>query len=193
MLRSFCIKTNDQNLIDQILNEFENTDLDKFYITSKKFKNYNNVILHYKGEDQLDFYSLIAGVITKIVKKHYETHIVKNLLISNYFYFSQYEMKDILNYCQEFLDASQKEKMLRYNLVFSSCFDYIKENRYLILDGFIKFRLKEYIKNLDEIVDFAVDKYVIDKEYNEFTTLLKMYVDKFLIKIIFLLWKILTS
>ena len=176
VLRSFCIKINNQKIIDQIMFELENTDLEEIYITNRKFKNYKNVIVHYKGKDVLDFYALIAGVITKIIKKYYELLITKSLLISNYFYFTETEREDIIKICQEFLNASQKEKLLRYNLVFSECFDYIRENRYLILDGFINFRLKKYIKDLDEIVDLAVDKYVIDREYNEFTSLLKTYV-----------------
>ncbi len=177
MRRSFCIKTNNNKIIEYMLFELENSELEELYITSKTFKNYKNVILHYKGTETLDFYALIAGVITNVVIDFYEDYIIKNFLISNYFYFSDLERKEIQNYCFELLESSQKEKLLRKNIVFSSCFDYIKENKSLILDGFINFRLKEYMKDLDELVDLAVDKFVIDREYNEFTSLLKLYIN----------------
>ena len=177
MLRSFCIKTNNNKIIEYILFEIENSDVDKLYISSKTFKNYKNVILHYKGEAPLDFYALIAGILANVITDFYENIIVKNFLLSNYFYFSDLDRKEIQKYSEELLEASQKEKMLRTNIVFSEFFDYIKENKYLILDGFIHFRLKQYLKQLDEIVDLAVDKFVLDREYNEFTSLLKLYIN----------------
>ena len=47
-----------------------------------------------------------------------------------------------------------------------------------MLDGIINFRIKEYIKLLDNIVDMAVNQYIIEKEYEEFINLLKIYVDQ---------------
>ena len=47
----------------------------------------------------------------------------------------------------------------------------------MILDGFVNFRLKEYMSYLDNIVDTAVNQFIIEKEYNEFINLLKIYID----------------
>ena len=47
----------------------------------------------------------------------------------------------------------------------------------MILDGFVSFRLENYLYTLEEIVDYNVNEYVIEKEYTEFINLLKMYVD----------------
>ena len=58
-----------------------------------------------------------------------------------------------------------------------SILKYIIENKSMILDGFVTFRLREYIKYLDNIIDIAVNKYIIEKEYSEFISLLKMYVN----------------
>ena len=54
---------------------------------------------------------------------------------------------------------------------------YVIENKSMILEGFVNFRIKEYIKYLDSIVDIAVNKYIIEKEYNEFISLLRMYIN----------------
>ena len=47
----------------------------------------------------------------------------------------------------------------------------------MILEGFIHFRLPDYKQTLEEIVDFAVNQFIIEKEYTEFIHLLKVYID----------------
>ncbi len=47
----------------------------------------------------------------------------------------------------------------------------------MILEGFVNFRLKEYIKDLEEIVDKAVDDFLMEREYREFIRLLRYFVD----------------
>ena len=47
----------------------------------------------------------------------------------------------------------------------------------MILDGFVNFRLDNYYKTIEEIVDLAVNQYIIEKEYTEFINLLKLYID----------------
>ena len=54
---------------------------------------------------------------------------------------------------------------------------YLKENKAMILDGFVYFRLKEYFSYLDNMIDTSVNQFVIEKEYNEFINLLRIYVD----------------
>ena len=53
----------------------------------------------------------------------------------------------------------------------------IAENKTIILDGFVYFRLQEYTKCLDNLVDTAVNQFVIEKEYTEFVDLLRIYVE----------------
>lgn len=177
MLRSFCVKTNNTNVLNYLQYEFENSDIDELYISQNEFKNYKNIVLHCKAEDVSLFYAQIAGTLTNVILDLYEDYIIKGTLVSNYFYFSEIERKEIFDYCQELLNASPKEKIYRENLIFSACFDYIEQNKYMILDGFVNFRLKDYILVLDEIIDMAVDKFVLEREYNEFISLLKLYIN----------------
>lgn len=177
VLHSFCIKTNNNCILDSLLYDFENSNIDELYISERKFKIYKNVILHYHGEDVSSFYAYIAGSLTNIIINFYENYILKSILVSNYFYFSDLERKQILDYCSELLNVSQKDLIYRKHTVFSACLDYAKQNKYLILDGFIHFRLKDYWHSLEEIVDMAVDKFVLEREYNEFISLLKLYID----------------
>ena len=70
-----------------------------------------------------------------------------------------------------------KEANLRKDSIKISCIEYFADNKFAILDGFVNFRLTDYIKILDYIVDLAVNKFVIDREYSEFIDLLKCYIN----------------
>lgn len=54
---------------------------------------------------------------------------------------------------------------------------YLAENKSIILSGFINFRIKDYVKILEDVVDEAVNSYVIEKEYMEFVSLLRLYIN----------------
>lgn len=55
--------------------------------------------------------------------------------------------------------------------------DYLDTASCLVLEGFVRFRLKGFVDDLREAVDAAVDDYMIEREYNEFIRLLKYFVD----------------
>ena len=69
------------------------------------------------------------------------------------------------------------EAHLRKDSIVISCIEYFSNNKSAILDGFVNFRINEYIKIIDYIVDMAVNKFVIDREYSEFIDLLKCYIN----------------
>ncbi|MBR6033326.1 MAG: putative sporulation protein YtxC [Clostridia bacterium] len=178
MLRSFCIKTNNKSILEFLKCEFENSNLQDLYISTNSFKNFKNIILHYKYSNNLNlFYTLIAETMTKVIVEFYENNMTKKILISNYFYFSKNEQESIYNNCLELLEENNDGKSFRQHVAFTAFYDYIKENKYMVIDGFINFRLKKYLKSLDEIVDLAVDRYVLEKEYNEFISLLRLYIN----------------
>lgn len=62
------------------------------------------------------------------------------------------------------------------NIITNEFFKFFQENKYVILDGFVNFKLKEYLKELDSLVDMCVNKFIIEREYNEFIMLLKDYI-----------------
>ena len=46
-MKSLCIKTNDSNTLDYLLNELKNCNLKDMCFSENKFKNYKNIIIHY--------------------------------------------------------------------------------------------------------------------------------------------------
>ncbi len=95
----------------------------------------------------------------------------------NYFYFSELEKKYILENSIQLLASSKSDYIHRENVITQSTTKFLRENRSFVLDGFINFRLSKYMQILDETVDLAVDKFLIEREYNEFISLLKLYIN----------------
>ena len=88
------------------------------------------------------------------------------------------EQKKVLDICFEIL-TDEKEFSLtnRQQLLFNNFYEYININKNIFLDGFITFRLKNYIEFLDSVLDIAVNKFIVEREYLEFVSLLKVYIN----------------
>ena len=171
-------KTNDINCINYLLNELKYIELSDICFSSNEFKNYKNVIIHYTGNNNKLFFEKISSVLCFLIIDNYEDTFLNRLILQNYFYFDADERKKILNICydiitDDFTAIFDKKFKILYN-----CFlDFISNNKTVILTGFANFRIKSYIEVLDEVVAEAVNSFIVEKEYMEFISLLKLYVN----------------
>lgn len=174
-MKSLCIKTNNLDIINYLQKSFENINLENTYISIKKFKHFNNIIIHHTGNDYTKFNNYISNSITKAILKYCEEQIVYNNIIFNYFYFSTYEKKKILENTLSLLNEEN---------ISNQCYDYINNEIFrnilfshsIYLQGIINFKLTDYIHFLNTQIDIAVNKFLIDKEYLEFVNILKLYI-----------------
>ena len=177
-MKSLCIKTNDSNVISYLLNELKYSKLENIYFSENQFKHYKNVIIHYLGNDFSSFYSKISSILSFLVIDELEEDFLKRILFQNYFYFNSQEREQILSFCfdifaDDYINCFDKKFQILYN----GFYDFIENNKILYLDGFIYFRLKEYFSILDDTVNNAVNHFLIEKEYLEFVSLLKLYIN----------------
>lgn len=178
MLKSFCIKTNNNRVVDYLLNKFEDVELEDLYISKLQFKFYNNFIVHYKGKDIDSFYNIFSNILSSAIIEFYERDIIRHIISSNYFYFTDIEQRKIFDIVNNYLYNNELvESYIRKDSINISCIEYFSNNKSAILDGFVNFRINDYIKIIDYIVDMAVNKFVIDREYTEFIDLLKCYIN----------------
>jgi len=175
VLKSVCIKTNNKNILNYLLENIEDLNISNTYFSCYKFKVYDNIIVHYTGKNTTLFLTKLSYLLTDIILDFYEPIIIKKLIFSNYFYFSSLEQKQILDLC---INNSSSDNLLeKTNLISSDIFEYLLQNKNINLDGFVSFRIPKYIKFLDSVVDLCVNKFVIDREYVEFINLLKIYIN----------------
>ncbi len=177
-MRSLCIKTNNSDLITYLLNEFRNLDLDHIYFSENEFKLYKNVIIHYSGNDISLFLSQIASILSFLVIDEQEEDLLRTSILRNYFYFNASERNEILASCFDIMaDDFSALFDKKFHLLYDAFYDFVTNNKAIVLNGFVNFRLKDYFSYLDDIVNEAVNRFVIEKEYLEFISLLKLYIN----------------
>ena len=86
------------------------------------------------------------------------------------------EKKNIIKIAENFIKEDSVASEDNYFSVYYPVSDYILSNKSIPLEGFVNFRLKNYMTNLDYIIDISVNKYITDKEYADFVNMLKLYV-----------------
>ena len=176
-MKSVCIKTNNSNLLNYLLNELDYIEIEPVYISSNEFKNYKNIIVHYRGNDDKNFIHEISCILSCLIIDELEEKFLKQIILKNYFYFNYNERKHILDMCYDiFTDDFNTYFDKKYNCLIYNFEDYLTINKSIVLTGFINFRIKDYMIILENIVDEAVNTFIIEKEYLEFVSLLKMYI-----------------
>lgn len=174
-MKSICIKTNKESEINYLLNAINEICLDKIYYSRLKFKTYQNIIIHYKGHDYNEFIAQISKILSNLVIDVCEESIIKKILSFEYFYFDCFEREKVLDFVYDVQNPDDYTK--KYSLLYNIFQSYIINNKKVFLDGFIPFRVKNYIELLTENVNTAVNSFLIDREYTEFISILKLYVN----------------
>ena len=177
-MKSICIKTNNEKLLNYLLNELNYIEIKPVIISTNKFKNYKNIIIHYSGNETKKFIHEVSCILSCLVIDELEESFIKKLIFKNYFYFDSNERKHIVEMCFDiFTDDFNLYFDKKYNCLINNFESYLKNNKSIVLDGFLNFRIKDYMSILEEVVDEAVNNFVIEKEYLEFISLLKMYIN----------------
>jgi putative sporulation protein YtxC len=126
----------------------------------------------------------LANVITDVILNHWEEPLVREIIQENYYYFAE-EDKDLiyrgtLSHINQGRDGRKDGRLrciVRKSRILQKVIEYLSGSNQIILDGFIKFRLKEYVNELREAADQAVDDFLIEREYREFIQLLRYFVE----------------
>ena len=175
-MKSICIKTNNKQIINYLLNCFNEINIENVYVSNHTFKIYENVIIHYIGNDISLFYKTICTILANCIILFFEPKLIKRIISYNYFYFSKDEQNKIFENCSSLLN-SHEENYEKKDILYNCIKDFLEHHKSFVLSGFVNFRLKDYISFLDEIVDTAVNKFLIEREYDEFINILKIYVN----------------
>lgn len=177
-MKSFCIKTNNTQIQDYLLKNLACINFENIYYIDKKFKIYKNVIVHYTGENESEFLNILSSIICDCILIFFEPILITRSINLNYFYFDNFEKKLIEKNCYDYIISGEDDTLkFRKDEIWNNTLKYISENKSMILDGFVNFRLENYMNTIDDVVDYSVSKYIVEKEYTEFINLLKLYID----------------
>jgi len=181
---------------DRLKLEFNLLKEDGLEITYKKAMKDNITFYHCYIDDEFllkednfgkikqKFITCIANVLSDIIINYWEPELIRRIIKENYFYFDKDEQVKIFDFAYSILNYNEMSgkhdisyQIRRKNFVLHKIQEFLSNSGLIILDGFVNFRLKEYIRQLEDSVDIAIDEFLMDKEYKEFIKLLRHFVD----------------
>ena len=154
-MKSICIKTNNQEIIDYLIDTFEKLPIN-ICISNYSFKMYDNVIVHDIARNENEFYEVVSIVLKSVIEKFYEKDIIRKCIKQNYFYLNDAEQDYVLKISNQIMNLPDNKIGYKNKILKNSVKRYIVENKSIILDGFMNFRVKEYKELLDNIVEVSV-------------------------------------
>ncbi|WP_055109004.1 putative sporulation protein YtxC [Paenibacillus ihumii] len=120
----------------------------------------------------------LARAVAEYVVDVREPGIVRKILTKDY-ELDESEKQAVEDICSRFLgmDEGQAEaRKARIMLVEAAFRQMLDEHASIDLDGFVTFRLQDYGMKLREMVDYAVEEFLLDKQYEDFIGLLQYFV-----------------
>ena len=158
-MKSICIKTISKEKVNFLIEQFEKLSM-SIYLSTYRFKVYDNIIVHYPGEDIETFYNVVAGIVKKCIEYYYEEDFIKKEIKNNYFYLDDIEQDYILKITKRILELPDDKIGYKNKILKKIIINYLKENKAIILEGFVNFRIKDYKEVLNNIVEVSVFSYL---------------------------------
>ena len=159
-LKSVCIKTISEEKIEFLIDQLERIPIN-MYISNYRFKTFDNLIIHYADKEYIDeFYEIISLVIKKCIEKFYEDEFIKKTVEKNYLYLSSIERSYIYEITKKVLELPDEKIGYKNDILKKLIKNYLLENKKIVLEGFVNFRIKEYKELLEKIVEVSVFSYL---------------------------------
>ena len=123
-----------------------------------------------------------AGQISNEILTKVEAPLLYKITDREFPFMPQSEKQEIYNIALKNSHPCEDDLMgkMLYNrrkaLIEESALDYLKENSYIILNGFINFRLEEYKNELKKLCRNAAEEFSALREYDEFLNMLRFFV-----------------
>jgi len=146
----------------------------------KNSSNYNVFVLQVIDNplSQYTFIYYIANMLAELIINDLEGVLLKKLINENCQCFLPDEKESIWKNIQQYMQ--KKSGGLVENKtkeVFQLILNYLEDNNIFNIEGFLRFRLNNYYRNLENNVTKCVENFVMEKEYKEFIRLLKYFVE----------------
>lgn len=137
----------------------------------------------------LYWHAICKAIALHFIIEH-EERTIERIIRKDYAYDVDEDVFAIKKYCQHVMDDDQVDQLMDRNTgyrnivvpraeVLSSAIESFlseKHQCHMDLAGFVRFRAGEYKKELYEIIEHAIDEFIMEKQYQDFISLLKYFV-----------------
>lgn len=134
-------------------------------------------------------------MIADIIMEEYEDILIDRCIRSRYDFFEDYEKERIgfltKKLAKENGSGEYPDYSARKAFVENAVKDYLDNNETIVPGGFVDFRLRDVYYFVEQMVDVGADLFLKEKEYEEFTYLLRVFLSEKESReeVLHLLWK----
>ncbi|MEF3303596.1 putative sporulation protein YtxC [Paenibacillus sp. GYB003] len=133
------------------------------------------------NESSSAVYRLAADTMAAFILDEMEQKLLRDIITGHYRYEDEVDVSSIEQYCRQVLDQPEaadlpRSRQRRQHKIADSLFHYLEQHSEMNLIGFIRFRLTDYMNELREVAEYAIDEFIMDQQYQEFISLLKYFV-----------------
>lgn len=107
------------------------------------------------------------------ILNNYKKELLQEVLKSRFIGFYPDETNEILKIAEK--STSVFDEVYCKKIIVKNLSNYFKENNSLFVEGFLRFRVREFKHLIEMLLSNAIDEFYVKEEYSEFTKLLKMY------------------
>ncbi|HEY8363097.1 MAG TPA: putative sporulation protein YtxC [Tissierellaceae bacterium] len=129
-----------------------------------------------KEIDDISFYHKIANLVNDIIFEIYIKYLIKDRVSKICSDYSTPDKEEIISYTHSnLLDENyftREKKMVHEEIL-----NHLIENNVLLIDGFIKFKLRKFLYMIDIAIEKAISQLEVEKEYQEFLNMLQYFAD----------------
>lgn len=122
-------------------------------------------------------YAKCVELLAEYIIERYEPGLLAGILTREHSYLTTAQRREILRSTTRFADDPEVGYTARKQQVMKSLGQYLADNSTMLIDGFVSFRLKEYEEILEDLAERLIDDFLIQKEYDDFLSLLRYFVE----------------
>lgn len=173
--------THMKHCIGQIHNK-KGRELYKLHMDSERLVISANIPYFQLERDADCFYQALSKQVATWIIRELEPCLLRDYIAKEGY--DEAHTEEIMKYCQlvlyqqQFpeLDTNTDKRWDRKKKIEAVILEHVRCNTWLNLDGMLIFRLHFYTEELQDVVHYAIDEYIMEQQYQDFIHLLKYFV-----------------
>jgi putative sporulation protein YtxC len=124
----------------------------------------------------------LTSTLSDLIVDYLENRLVEEMLRTNHRYLDSAERYLVVGQARRLLQQQAsagrgKGRRSRRNDVRRVLGEYLDGHQQLLLEGFLTFRLREHVEDIEELLDRTVDDFLLEREQAEFIKLLRHFLN----------------
>lgn len=146
--------------------------IDEYKYNSRYFFNITPI----RNKSVKDFYDNITDMILELILNIYTEDIIKKQINIKYKKLRAFEKKEIFEISKKLL-INKDNFIIEKQYLINQIKNYVTQEPSVSIDGFVIFRLKDLNLFINLVIDKGIEEFTAKKEYKEFISILKYFVD----------------